>query len=59
MNMTLKKMKAMYLVHTYYILHSPDLVSCFQSPEFPGNGSGNQSVIKQGFFLIMPLRYKT
>ena len=32
---------------TFYL---PDLVSCFQSSEFPSNGSGNQSATKNTYF---------
>jgi len=32
---------------TFYL---PDLVSCFQSSEFPSNGSGNQSATKNRYF---------
>jgi len=37
---------------TFYL---PDLVSCFQSSEFPSNGSGNQSAKKTDTFIIMLL----
>lgn len=40
--------KIKYLSKTYkkYIFRLPDYFSCSQSFEFPGSGSGNQSVSK-------------